>query len=288
MPFTKSPLRYPGGKTQLLKFVEHTIKLNHLQNPTYCEAFSGGAGIAIALLLSNQINSIILNDFDIAIYSFWYAILNNTTEFIEEIRNTPVTLDTWYEEKKIYNKLKNSTTYNFRLAFATFFLNRTNIAGIITGGPIGGFKQASKYNINCRFNKNNLIEKIQNISQKKNQIELYHLDAVDLIYNILMQRTVDSIFIYFDPPYYKQGKKLYKNAFDDNKHTELSKAIRAMNDYQWIATYDNNLHIENLYHDMDIKRYSLRYSANKIRREQEIFFHSPVTKIESFDTVLFT
>ena len=45
MPRTKSILRYPGGKTQLTNFVKNTMKLNGLEKVTYCEPFSGGAGV---------------------------------------------------------------------------------------------------------------------------------------------------------------------------------------------------------------------------------------------------
>jgi len=287
VPTTKSPLRYPGGKTQLAKFVNHTIKLNGIQYPIYCEPFSGGAGVAIALLLSEQADSIILNDYDTAIYSFWYAVLNDTERLMQKIIDTPITLPVWHEEHRIYDELNELNDYNFDLAFATFFLNRTNHAGIITGGPVGGFEQKSKYTVNCRFNKENLIEKIRIIATQRHRISLYHMDAVDFIPNILLNQPTERLFTFFDPPYYQQGKKLYKNAFNNKKHVELSHAIRTMSKFSWITTYDNDNHIQEIYQDMDIKYYELQYSANNKRREKEIFFHSPITKVESFDKVIF-
>lgn len=86
MPVTKSILRYPGGKTQLSKFVRHIIKINNIHNPIYCEVFCGGAGIAIDLLLSGEVHSIILNDLDPAIYSIWNATINETDHFIDKYR----------------------------------------------------------------------------------------------------------------------------------------------------------------------------------------------------------
>ena len=62
MPQTRTPLRYPGGKTQLTKFVQHTIEINNMVSPIYCEPFCGGAGVAIDLLLGHKVDSIILND----------------------------------------------------------------------------------------------------------------------------------------------------------------------------------------------------------------------------------
>lgn len=153
MPSTNTPLRYPGGKSQLTDFVYHTIQLNNINAPIYCEPFAGGAGVAMSLLLRDQVSSIILNDLDTAIYSVWYAILHDTERLLDAIENVTVSMETWHQQRQIYDNLKDSEEYSFELAFASFFLNRTNRSGIITGGPIGGMEQTSKYLVDCRFNK---------------------------------------------------------------------------------------------------------------------------------------
>src|SRR5690625_4729931 len=112
MPVTKSPLRYPGGKTQLAKFLERVIEINSIENVTYCEPFAGGAGAAIELLLTNKVSRLILNDFDIGIYSIWNAILNQTEIFINKILETEVTIDEWHNQKDIYIKLKEKGKYS--------------------------------------------------------------------------------------------------------------------------------------------------------------------------------
>lgn len=38
----------------------------------------------------------------------------------------------------MYTELDSINFYSIELAFETFFLNRTNISGIINGGPIVG------------------------------------------------------------------------------------------------------------------------------------------------------
>ena len=85
--------------------IQHDEEENKLNNVIYCEPFSGGAGVAMELLLTNKVNSIILNDLDIAIYSFWYALLNETKKFIKTIQELPINLNTWYAQKNIYNNL---------------------------------------------------------------------------------------------------------------------------------------------------------------------------------------
>ncbi|HBI6387366.1 TPA: DNA adenine methylase, partial [Listeria monocytogenes] len=180
MPRTSSPLRYPGGKTQLTSFVRNLLITNNIVEGTYIEPFAGGAGVAIQLLLDGDVNSIVINDYDKSIYSIWYSILNNTEKFISLISNTPITIDEWHKQKAIYLRNKNRQN-SLEGAFATFFLNRTNVSGIISGGPIGGMNQTGKYKIDCRFNKVDLIRKIRLISDRRENITLYRKDALELI-----------------------------------------------------------------------------------------------------------
>ena len=287
MPHTYTPLRYPGGKTQLAKFVQHTIEINNIVSPIYCEPFCGGAGVAIDLLLGHKVDSIILNDFDICIYSIWNAILNDTNLLLQRIHDTPVNMKVWHEQHRIYGDLKATGEYSIELAFATFFLNRTNMSGIITGGPIGGLEQKGNYKLDCRYNKGTLKKKIQDIAAAHERIQLYHMDAADLIRTILVHQDPERLFVFFDPPYYQQGKNLYKNAFNDDGHVALSDAIREMNAFKWILTYDNHQRIQEIYQDMFPMWYSLRYVANKKRHEPELFLHGPEITVESYGKVFF-
>ena len=78
MPFTNSPLRYPGGKSTLTKYLANIIQLN---NPieTYVEPCAGGAGAALGLLYNDHVKRIVLNDADEFIFKFWQ--LGMKTEF---------------------------------------------------------------------------------------------------------------------------------------------------------------------------------------------------------------
>ncbi|MDM8101258.1 DNA adenine methylase [Oceanobacillus oncorhynchi] len=287
MPVTKSPLRYPGGKTQLSNFIGHLIDVNYINNVVYCEPFSGGAGAAVELLLTEKVSKIILNDYDIGIYSIWYAILNQPDDFINEIRNIEITIDEWYNQKSIYKNMKKYGEYSFELAFATFFLNRTNRSGIIAGGPIGGFTQKAKDKIDCRFNKETLINKVISISERREDILLFNFDAVKLIDKVILQHQNDNLFIFFDPPYYKQGKNLYTNFFEYKDHQKLANKIKSIKDYYWITTYDYEEDIKELYNGVITKEYYLRYSANRVRKEKEYLFHNNKTIVESWDVVTF-
>ena len=133
-----SPLRYPGGKSKLSKFVS-TICIENNVNGCYVEPYAGGASVALFLLLEGYVNDIDINDKDRSIYAFWYSVLKKTIKFCNLIESADINLDTWRKCKDIQRNKGNSNL--LELGFSTFFLNRTNISGIIDGGVIGGYSQ---------------------------------------------------------------------------------------------------------------------------------------------------
>ncbi len=266
-----SPLRYPGGKTKLSPFVKYIIEEKIEENiTTYIEPFAGGAGIALDLLLNNVVDNIIINDYDKAIYSFWKAAIFETKRFIAEIERVDVTIEEWQRQKEIY--LNNRKKYSFELGFATFFLNRTNRSGIITAGPIGGLNQNGNYLINARFNKDELVNKIRSISQRRTSIKLYNKDIRKFIQQVVIPNQNNAV-IYFDPPYFVKGKELYKNYFVAKDHSEIFEKITQNVICPWIITYDDVPYIANLYKNYTCKRYDLIYSlANKGKSSELIIF----------------
>lgn len=285
MPRTYSPLRYPGGKTQLSGFVMQLLELNKLYDTVYAEPFAGGFGAGLELLFKNKVKSVIINDYDIAIYSIWYAILNETKRFINDIINAKINIQEWEIQKNIYNKSLEEKIYSYDLAFATYFLNRTNRSGIITGGPIGGKNQNGKYKLDCRFNKSDLIRKIVRISDYKNKIQLYNMDANDFIDKIILRHNPNEIFTFLDPPYYEQGKNLYTNFFKHEDHLNLQEKINNLSDYYWILTYDNKEEILSIYEDYAKYLYGINYSASNVRKAKEILILSSKVKLDSFDSI---
>ena len=270
MPVTLSPLRYPGGKTKFYSYVRELLKCNNLIGQTYIEPFAGGSGLAIKLLLNNDVDRIVINDLDVSIYSFWYSILNYTDDFCNQIIKTKITPDEWQHQKKIY-LLQNSKDA-FSLGYATFFLNRTNVSGIIKGGMIGGNSQEGTHSIDARFNKQNLIKKICNIAARKEQIHLFNLDAQELIKPQTLGRFYKA-FLNFDPPYVKKGSKLYKNSFQEIDHRELAKRVSECG-RKWIVTYDVCPLVAELYSDYRSSYLDVNYSIQSNKRAKEYIFFS--------------
>ncbi len=72
-----------------------------LNKSTYVEPFCGGAAVALSLLINNQVDNIIINDYDKSIYAFWYSVLNYTDELCNLINNTIINMDEWYKQKRV-------------------------------------------------------------------------------------------------------------------------------------------------------------------------------------------
>lgn len=265
-----SPLRYPGGKYKLYEYVETLVKENNCT--TYIEPFCGGAAVALELLLKDVVKKIIINDVDYTIFCFWDSILNHTEEFVFLIRNTDVTIDEWNIQKNIRNNLEN---YNsLEIGFSTFFLNRTNRSGIIDkAGPIGGKDQNGNYKIDCRFNKEKLISQIEKIASYKKKIQLYNMEAVDFINQVILHTR--KSFVFFDPPYYSKGPGLYTNFYNHENHVNLANNIvNSMKSRKWIVTYDNVDEIRNMYAKVATIEFQLQYSLEVKRVASEVMFFS--------------
>jgi DNA adenine methylase len=255
-----SPLRYPGGKSCLSNFISEVAQLNGLTGGVYMELYAGGAGAALNLLFDGTFSRIHINDYDYNVYAMWYAILNHHRAFINRINNTAVTIEEWHKQKTIFEKGRRTNIVD--LGFSTFFLNRTNRSGIIfKAGPIGGLNQSGNYKINVRFNKEQLIERIEKIVTRRYDIFLTNLDAVEILNNIQTHNHVlKEIFIYLDPPYYNKGKELYLNNYKHDNHLGLANTIKNIENVKWIVSYDNVPEIKQMYKSFRMSSFDLNYT----------------------------
>lgn len=272
MASTVTPLRYPGGKTQLFKKVSAIIVDNDLVGCKYIEPFAGGAGLALKLLFEGIVHSVVLNDLDYHIFCFWDAVLNQPQILCDRIHNTEITPEEWEIQREIY---RTPQAYpQIDVAFSTFFLNRTNVSGVLRGGMIGGKDQTGTYKLDARFNKEELIKKIIDISNRKSQISLYNLDAQEFIKNTIPNFNRAETFVNFDPPYVNKGSRLYKNYFTAKDHEKLAQSISKCNTH-WIVTYDACELIERLYCNYFMESISLNYSTGVTKNGTEILIYGP-------------
>jgi DNA adenine methylase len=268
-----SPLRYPGGKHSLTEFIAETLRINGLTDCKYVEPFAGGAGAALNLLVLEHVGSIHLNDLDDGVYCFWKSVITKTSALAQLIRKTEVSVAEWHRQRAIAQK--GSKVSQLDRGFAFFFLNRCNRSGVFNAGPIGGQKQTGNYLIDARFNREDLISRIEAIAEYKDRIFLSKRSAIPFLKTL--GDLQEDYFVYLDPPYYEKGKSLYARAFEDRDHRRLAKYLQGQ-PFPWLLTYDDVPFIRDLYRSAKNVIF-LNYCVRSVRVGRELVIPSPKCKL---------
>lgn len=270
-----SPLRYPGGKQVLSRVLTRIIELNGATGGTYIEPYAGGAGAALALLLDEHVDRIVINDADYRIYAFWRAALSQTDAFVERIRTVKLNVAEWRRQRAIYQHGRRESI--LRLGFATFYLNRCNRSGIIaSGGPIGGLNQRGKWKIDARFNRPELAARVRRLAAYRDRIDVTNLDAVACLRsNVMSLPRTARPFTYLDPPYFAKAEDLYMNHYAAGDHAAVAEFVQETLNVPWVMTYDDAPEIRRLYRRLRVVPLVLDYSARDRRQGREMLILKP-------------
>lgn len=250
-----SPLRYPGGKGALAPFLGRLLEGLSPACTTFVEPFAGGAGAALHLLRGEFVDRVVLNDLDGGIAAFWRSVFGRNQELVERIRETPVTMESWHHEREVF--LAGSAADDLDRGFATFFLNRTNRSGILAARPIGGLGQAGAWTLDVRFNKDDLVRRIETLGHYRNRVTICEEDGLDVIRRHLGAND----FIYADPPYLVRGSGLYLNRLTWLDHQTLANVLTASSG-RWMVTYDHDDRVAALYPAMRRAVFGIAHTAS--------------------------
>jgi len=276
-----SPLRYPGGKVSLYDFLKKILKQNTIIDGVYAEGFAGGAGAALKLLMLEEVKEIYLNDKDYFIFKFWDSVLNNTEQLLQIINDTNITIDEWNYRKEILKSEEiQSNISDVEIAFTTFFLNRCNRSGILKAGVIGGKGQEGIWKIDARYNKKDLMKRIEKISLYKERIHLSNKDVITFFDDLKKKNFKENeILYYLDPPYVVQGKELYLQYFNELDHIRLAKYLQLKMKNVWITSYDDHPLVHSIYKEVTKNIFEFNYYANKTKIGRELVLASKNCKM---------
>lgn len=236
---------------------EFVIK-NNLQPQLFVEPFAGGASVAIQLLQDNLVQRIGLIDRDPMVVAFWETVFWDTDWLLEQIETVSVTVEQWNEFRK------QDCTNRRQMALQCLFLNRTSFSGILAAGsgPIGGQKQASKYKIDCRFPRSTIQTRVTKLGALRSRIAFvqetgweYVTDLIERARNQNGWRN-DEVFLYYDPPFYEQGHRLYRYYFLPQDHYRLRTHIINLQ-YPWVLSYDASSEVKAMYQDVGVRPYDV-------------------------------
>lgn len=267
----RTPLRYPGGKQKLTPFIREIMKSNALEGGHYAEPYAGGAGVAMELLMNGDVQHVHLNDSSYHIYCFWASILRFTDEFCSKLSRCMLNVEEWRLQREVVRHPNDFSLLD--VGFATFYLNRTNRSGVLSGGVVGGLNQTGKWKIDARFPRNELTCRIELIASKANSIFLYNLDAENFFLKNVPDLPGNSL-VYIDPPYFEKASRLYLNHYQPDDHARISDVIQGMEGVKWVVSYDGVTEILNYYSDRRKFLYELQYNASRAYKGSEVFIFS--------------
>ena len=277
-------LRYPGGKSRLLSNIIPYIAdlIEGDENVlSYCEPFLGSGSIAFNVLKKDSyIKKIILNDKDYALSCLWNTVLFNFEELEQRIQDyKPSVVDFFYFKEVLTRRdevLREEDPVSISLKKIAIHQMSYGGLGVMAGGPIGGKKQNSNYNISCRWNPENIVKKFKKIRLALCKYDILENNVYSLDYKEIIEKANEHTFMYLDPPSYIKGKDMYICGFDDDEHRLLSQILKESK-AKWILSYDDCDYIRNLYKWANMEGFRAKYYIKTIRNKKEILIFSPNT-----------
>ena len=85
---------------------------------------TGGAGVALLLLMDGVVEHVHINDADPAIAGFWRVATQMPNQLVAMVASEPVTMDAWRHWRSVM--LGQVSGSELERGFATLFMNRTN------------------------------------------------------------------------------------------------------------------------------------------------------------------
>ena len=265
----KNPLRYPGAKSKLYGYMYNLLNAEGKRGCTFYEPFAGSAALSLMLLENNVIQKAVINELDPLLYYFWHSVFFETNDLVHLIETTPITLESWNNISQYREDDFIVDKSPVEIGFAGLFLNRTNYSGILKANPLGGIRQESEYKINCRFNRERVIDSIRQISAFRDRIEVFNLDAIEFMKKQLRYKRNNNIFVYIDPPYYLEGPGLYRCFYNRGQHERLAKFILKKN-YPWLISYDDVEEIRKIYSRFAPISIYMDYSVHTSKKGKEL------------------
>lgn len=271
MTHHRTPLRYPGGKQKLAPFIAEVLEANDAVGWTYVEPYAGGAGVAIELLLRDRVRGVYLNDSSPHIYAFWKAVLHQPEAFCRRIARCTLDVAAWRRHREVF---RNPEAHDeLEVGFSTFYLNRCNRSGVLTGGVIGGLDQNGKWKIDARFPRTELIKRVEAIASYSSKVTITNDDAEHFLVGRVSELPATTL-VYCDPPYYSRADRLYLDHYAESDHARLATVIQKSVRRPWLVSYDWHPHILSLYRRRRTFLYSLQYSAMRAYAGSEVFVFS--------------
>lgn len=269
-----SPLRYPGGKATMAAWLADVFEqqAGFMDVEIWLEPFAGGAGAGLTLLDRDAVEEVWLVDRNPSIAAFWQTVIHDGAALARLVEDTVPTIDLYDQSSELVRAADAGDDIDrFDLGYAAFMVNRCSRSGMIspTAGVMGGRGQSGEWSIASRFNAKALADRILHVHTMRSRLRVWHDDGISFIEGADESGIGDELMMFVDPPYIREGNRLYANGFDEAAHRRLAAALNGTAS-RWLLTYDDEPSVaDDLYPDRRILAYQLRNTANRARVARE-------------------
>jgi DNA adenine methylase len=270
-----TPVRYPGGKSNALKFLNGHFPTKFDE---YHEPFFGGGSVGLYLMQTHKDADYWINDLFYPVYCFWKVLYEqpeamvdcisyNKNQFlIDKIQPKQKGIPSKNAEngKNLHSfcRRKIQSTIHEKDVFHTacywYILNKTSYSGMSMIGSYAPLAWDQNFSDNC-------IKNLPETSKLMHSVK--SLKITNLDYSELLNPVSKDVFIFLDPPYkiphnlYGEQGNMHKG-FDHNIFVENTLKCP----HKWMVTYneDSDL-ITRFGHHKQIK-WELQYTMASTKR----------------------
>ena len=259
-----SLIRYPGSKAKMVRQILERFPAE-LKFPLWSESDvwdyrepffgAGSMGIEVMQRIASSCR-IWVNDIDPGMVALWQTVKDEPKVLIRRCGEFVPTTNDFYKFKGEDGDFHPASEMGFR----KLALHRISYSGLgaMAGGPIGGREQSSNYNVDCRWNPQQIKQNVDRIHKVMRRFPVMRITCGD--FAPMIDSASNKTFIYLDPPYYEKGEQLYKFNMDDAAHIRLRNCLMATS-ATWMLSYDDHPRIRDLYAGCQIEPIFTTYTS---------------------------
>lgn len=250
---SKSPLRYPGGKTRAIPVLDTYITEEGMR---VLSPFGGGA--SWELHLASKGHHVDCYDAFTPLATFWGEILNNreaVVRYVKQYKSAGV-------DKEVFNDLKKKLTETgheeAEIAAMFYTVNRCSFSGSTLSG--GFSKSASETRFTDRQ-----IEYLERFTPERFSYGLGRWEQI-------LDRSSMYDLVFLDPPYMIDSPKLYGVAGSHHQrfdHYGLADKLQTIST-PWILTYNDSEQVRDIYRGFNVSEESWSYGMSKNKTGLEL------------------
>lgn len=248
-PITTPPIKWVGGKTQI---IEEVISTMPRRMTSYHEPFLGGGSVLLAVLSHRKAKNLIIagdiraSDLNPNLISMYKNIQSNVAILIEHLATLvatfrqiqtmdgdrdPATVEEaiqtqesfYYWVRRQFNEMTDTQKTDPAASAMMIFLNKTCFRGVYREGPHG-------FNVPFGHNKNPSVFCPAHLREISELIQPVIFTTAPFTQSLREAKA--GHFVYMDPPYYPLNSDTFvgylKGGFKEKDHEEFFKACHQM------------------------------------------------------------